>query len=198
MRKAKRPENGRERRIVANITYTLTGDYRLPDIALSNPPDAPPLGRYGMLHKAYLRKLKPGDLLVIKSIDRLGRSYEDIIEHWRSITKVVGADIEVLDMPVLNTRERDGDITWRVISDIVLELLSFVAQKEREFIRQRQSEGIASAKRRGVKFGRPPMKPSKDFAAVASAYRARTLNADLAAERPRVSRNTFLAWSRSG
>jgi DNA invertase Pin-like site-specific DNA recombinase len=147
-------------------------------------------------YRKMLRRLKDGDLLIIKSIDRLGRSYEDIIEHWRSIIKERGADIEVLDMPVLNTRDRDGDITGRVISDIVLELLSFVAQKEREFIRRRQSEGIASAKRRGVKFGRPPKPRPQDFAAAAEEYRSGTLSADRAAARLNVSRNTFLAWSR--
>jgi DNA invertase Pin-like site-specific DNA recombinase len=145
-------------------------------------------------YKKMLRKIKSGDLLVIKSIDRLGRLYEDIIEHWRLITKGRGADIEVLDMPVLNTGNRDGDITRRVISDIVLELLSFVAQKEREFIKQRQAEGIASAKRRGVKFGRPPKKLPKDFAEVAAEYREKKLNADQAAARLKVSRNTFKHW----
>jgi DNA invertase Pin-like site-specific DNA recombinase len=149
-------------------------------------------------YKDLLCKLKAGDLLVIKSIDRLGRSYEDILEHWRSITKTTGAHMEVLDMPVLNTSNPDGDITRRVISDIVLELLSFVAQKEREFIRQRQSEGIASAKRRGVKFGRPPKKRPKSFAVVASEYQDGKLNADQAAKLLKVSRNTFKAWYSKG
>jgi len=139
-------------------------------------------------YKKLRRRLKQGDVLVIKSIDRLGRNYEEIIEQWRGITKVVGAGIEVLDMPMLNTGCRDGDIIGRVISDIVLELLSFVAQKEREFIRQRQKEGIASAKRRGVKFGRPPKKRPKDFAVVAAEYRAGVLSA----------RNTFKAWYGEG
>jgi DNA invertase Pin-like site-specific DNA recombinase len=148
-------------------------------------------------YKRLIKILKADDLLVIKSVDRLGRSYEDIIEHWRLITKERGADIEVLDMPVLNTRSRDGDITGRVISDIVLELLSFVAQKEREFIRQRQSEGIAAAKRRGVTFGRPPKKRPKEFANVAAAYENGALNADDAAKLLNVSRNTFLSWNRN-
>ncbi|MDR2043142.1 MAG: recombinase family protein [Clostridium sp.] len=145
-------------------------------------------------YKRMLRKLKAGDLLVIKSIDRLGRNYEDIMDHWRFITKERGVDIEVLDMPVLNTRSRDGDITGRVISDIVLELLSFVAQKEREFIRQRQSEGIAAAKRRGVKFGRPPKKRPRDFVSVASEYRENKISASQAAAQLGVSRNTFKSW----
>jgi DNA invertase Pin-like site-specific DNA recombinase len=145
-----------------------------------------------------LRQLQAGDLLVVQSIDRLGRHYDDIMEHWRNITKVVGADIEVLDMPLLNTRERDGDIAGRLISDIVLELLSFVAQKEREFIRQRQSEGIAAAKRRGVKFGRSPKQRPRDFAHVAAAYRSGAINMDEAAKRLKVSRNTFKAWYDQG
>jgi DNA invertase Pin-like site-specific DNA recombinase len=145
-------------------------------------------------YKKMIGKLKPGDLLVIKSIDRLGRLYEDIIEHWRLITKERGADVEVLDMPLLNTANRDGDVAGRVISDIVLELLSFVAQKEREFIRQRQAEGIASAKRRGVKFGRPAKPIPNNFAAVTDEYREKKLNANQAAAALNVSRNTFKRW----
>ena len=96
--------------------------------------------------------MKDGDTLVIKSIDRLGRNYEEILEQWRVITKEKGAAIVVLDMPLLDTR-RSRDLTGTLIADIVLQLLSYVAQTEREFIRQRQAEGIAAAKARGVKFG---------------------------------------------
>ena len=102
--------------------------------------------------------MKDGDTLVIKSIDRLGRNYEEILEQWRVITKKKGAAIVVLDMPLLDTR-RSRDLTGTLIADIVLQLLSYVAQTEREFIHQRQAEGIAAAKARGVKFGRP----YKDF-----------------------------------
>ena len=96
--------------------------------------------------------MKDGDTLVIKSIDRLGRNYEEILEQWRVITKEKGAAIVVLDMPLLDTR-RSRDLTGTLIADIVIQLLSYVAQTEREFIRQRQAEGIAAAKARGVKFG---------------------------------------------
>ncbi len=101
-----------------------------------------------------LGTIRDGDLLVVKSIDRLGRDYEGIIEMWRKITKEIGADIYVLDMPILDTR-KNKDMLGTFISDLVLQLLSYVAQTERENIKQRQAEGIASAKARGVKLGRP-------------------------------------------
>ncbi|MCI9448815.1 MAG: recombinase family protein [Clostridiales bacterium] len=105
-------------------------------------------------YKKLLRKLKPGDILYIKSIDRLGRNYEEIQTQWRVITKEIGADVVVIDMPLLDTR-RDKNLLGTFISDIVLQLLSFVAENERVNIRQRQAEGIAAAKKRGVRFGRP-------------------------------------------
>ena len=111
-------------------------------------------------YKKLLRKLKKDDLLYIKSIDRLGRNYEEILEQWRVLTKEKGVDIVVLDMPLLDTR-RGKDLMGTFLSDIVLQVLSFVAENERTTIRQRQAEGIAAAKARGVKFGRPP-KPLPD------------------------------------
>ena len=105
-------------------------------------------------YKRLLRKLKPGDLFYIKSIDRLGRNYEEILEQWRIITKDKQVDIVVIDMPLLDTR-RGKDLLGTFLADIVLQLLSFVAENERVNIRQRQAEGIAAAKARGVKFGRP-------------------------------------------
>ncbi|MCF6413950.1 recombinase family protein [Collinsella tanakaei] len=99
--------------------------------------------------------LLAGDVLVVKSIDRLGRSYEEIIEQWRAITKEVRADVVVLDMPLLDTREDRGGVTGALISDIVLQLLSYVAQVEREGIHRHQAEGIAAARTCGVRFGRP-------------------------------------------
>lgn len=104
-------------------------------------------------YKRLIKRLKEDDLLYIKSIDRLGRNYEEILEQWRIITKEKQACIVVLDMPLLDTRQ-NRDLTGTLIADIVLQLLSYVAQTEREFIRQRQAEGIAAAKQRGVKFGR--------------------------------------------
>ena len=113
-------------------------------------------------YKRVLRKLKPDDTLFIKSIDRLGRNYEEILEQWRIITKEKRAAIVVLDMPLLDTRQ-GRDLTGTLIADIVLQLLSYVAQTEREFIRQRQAEGIAAAKANGVRFGRRPMERPADF-----------------------------------
>ena len=113
-------------------------------------------------YKALLENLKPSDLLYVKSIDRLGRNYGEILENWRIITKEKQADIVVIDMPLLDTR-RGKDLLGTLIADIVLNLLSFVAQSERESIRQRQAEGIEAAKARGVRFGRPIIKPPDDF-----------------------------------
>ena len=106
-------------------------------------------------YQKLIRKLRDGDLLVIKSIDRLGRNYADILVQWQHITKEIGADIVVLDMELLDTRKSPNDLTGTLIADLVLQLLAYVAQTEREFIRQRQREGIAAAKERGVRFGRP-------------------------------------------
>lgn len=100
-----------------------------------------------------LKVLKKGDVIIVKSIDRLGRDYEEILEQWRKITKEIGADIQVIDMPLLNTNSCHGDLTGVFIADLVLQILAYVAETEREFIKQRQAEGIAVAKLKGVKFG---------------------------------------------
>ncbi len=113
-------------------------------------------------YKRMIKKLKPGDLLYILSIDRLGRNYEEIQNQWKHITKEKGADICVIDMPILDTRTYK-DLLGTFISDLVLQILSFVAQSERENIKKRQAEGIAAAKLRGVKFGRPEIKAPEDF-----------------------------------
>lgn len=118
-------------------------------------------------YKKLLRKIKKDDLLYIKSIDRLGRNYTEILEQWRFLTKEKGIDIVVLDMPLLDTR-RGKDLLGAFLSDIVLQVLSFVAENERASIHQRQAEGIAAAKARGIRFGRPP-KPLP--AAFSSAYK---------------------------
>jgi len=115
------------------------------------------------MYKALVKRLRQGDLLYIKSIDRLGRNYEEIQNWWRILTKERGIDIAVLDMPLLDTRN-GKDLMGTFLADIVLQVLSFVAQNERETIKKRQMEGIASAKARGVKFGRPVKKPPDDFA----------------------------------
>ena len=113
-------------------------------------------------YKKLLRKLKKDDLLYIKSIDRLGRNYEEILEQWRHLTKEKGIDIVVLDMPLLDTR-RGKDLMGTFLSDIVLQVLSFVAENERTNIKQRQAEGIAAAKAKGVRFGRPPKPLPENF-----------------------------------
>lgn len=107
--------------------------------------------------------LKKGDLLTVKSIDRLGRNYGEILEQWRRITREIGADIEVLDMPLLNTQTERDDLTGVFISDLVLQILAYVAETERSFIRSRQSEGIAAAKARGVQFGRQKRDLPQEF-----------------------------------
>ena len=113
-------------------------------------------------YKKLVKKLKPDDLLYIKSIDRLGRNYEEILEQWRILTKEKGIDIVVLDMPLLDTR-RGKDLVGTFLSDIVLQVLSFVAENERSNIRQRQAEGIAAAKAKGIRFGRPPLPLPENF-----------------------------------
>ena len=145
-------------------------------------------------YQRLIRKLKPDDTLVIKSIDRLGRNYEEILNQWRFITKEKRVAIVVLDMPLLDTRQ-GRDLTGTLIADIVLQLLSYVAQTEREFIRQRQAEGIAAAKERGVKFGRRPMKRPADFETVCTEWKGGHLSARRAAERLGVTHRTFLKWA---
>lgn len=131
---------------------------------------------------------------LVKSIDRLGRNYNEILEQWRIITKEKGAAIVVLDMPLLDTR-KNRDLTGTLIADIVLQLLSYVAQTEREFIRQRQAEGIAVAKAQGVRFGRPPLAQPKEFPAVHLAWLKKEISAREAARRLSVTHKTFLRWA---
>ena len=121
-------------------------------------------------YKRLIKKLKSGDLLVIKSIDRLGRNYSDIIAEWSHITDSIGADILVLDMPLLDTRTKAETLVGKFISDIVLQVLSFVAENERENIKQRQAEGIRAAKRNGIRFGRPQKAYSPEFLSVVNDY----------------------------
>ena len=145
-------------------------------------------------YRRLLRKLKPDDTLIIKSIDRLGRNYEEILEQWRLITKEKRAAIVVLDMPLLDTRQ-GRDLTGTLIADIVLQLLSYVAQTEREFIRQRQAEGIAVAKTNGVRFGRRPMKKPLEFDVLREKWIEGKLSARAAAAQLGVNHKTFIKWS---
>ena len=145
-------------------------------------------------YRKLIRKLKPDDTLVIKSIDRLGRNYEEILEQWRVITKEKQAAIVVLDMPLLDTRQ-NRDLTGTLIADIVLQLLSYVAQTEREFIHQRQAEGIAAAKERGVQFGRPPMERPPDFYRLRELWQRGQISAREAARQLKITHRTFLRWA---
>ena len=144
-------------------------------------------------YKKMVWKLKKDDTLVVKSIDRLGRNYEEILEQWRIITKEKQAAIVVLDMPLLDTRQ-NRDLTGTLIADIVLQLLSYVAQTEREFIRQRQAEGIAAAKRNGVKFGRKPMERPNGLESLKEQWLHGELSARAAAKQLGVTHSTFLRW----
>lgn len=146
-------------------------------------------------YKRLLRKIKAGDTLVIKSIDRLGRNYDEIIDQWRLITKEKQAAIVVLDMPLLDTRQ-GRDLTGTLIADIVLQLLSYVAQTEREFIKRRQAEGIAAAKERGVRFGPKPMERPRDYESCRQAWERGEISAREAARRLDISHRTFLRWVR--
>lgn len=146
-------------------------------------------------YRRLLRKLKPGDTVVFKSIDRLGRNYDEILEQWRLLTKQKQVDIVVLDMPLLNTKQ-GKDLTGIVIADIVLQLLSYVAQTEREFNRQRQAEGIAAARSRGVQFGRRRIERPKIYAKIKKAWESGELTAVQAADALGVSRTTFFKWIR--
>lgn len=145
--------------------------------------------------KRLTRRLKAGDVLFIKSIDRLGRNYDDILSVWRSLTKQKNVDIVVLDMPLLDTR-KDKDLMGTVIADIVLQLLSYVAQTEREFIKQRQAEGIAAAKARGVRFGREPMQRPAGYEKAYSEWDRGECSARQAGVYLGVSHKTFLNWAR--
>ena len=131
-------------------------------------------------YKKLLKKIKPGDLLMIQSIDRLGRNYEEVQNQWRILTKEKAVDICVIDMPLLDTRQ-GKDLMGTFIADLVLQILSFVAQSERENIRRRQEEGIAAAKARGVKFGRPPLPLPENFYEIHRAWRNKELTLQQAA-----------------
>ena len=142
-----------------------------------------------------IQNLCPGDILVIKSIDRLGRSYEEILEQWAIITKERQAVVVVLDMPLLDTRQ-GRDLTGTLIADIVLQLLSYVAQTERENIRQRQAEGIAAAKANGVRFGRERMEMPKEFDGLMALWSEGRISARRAALQLGISHHTFLRCAR--
>jgi len=145
-------------------------------------------------YKSLVKKLKPGDVLYIKSIDRLGRNYEEIQNQWRALTREKGVDIVVLDMPLLDTR-RGRDLVGTFLSDVVLQVLSFVAENERDNIRQRQAEGIAAAKARGVRFGRPRRAAPEGYEGALRRWRAGELSGAAAARECGLPESTFRCWA---
>ena len=147
-------------------------------------------------YKRLMRKLRVEDVLVVKSIDRLGRNYTDILEQWRIITKVKGAAIVVLDMPILDTR-KEKDLIGTLVADLVLQIMSYFAQIERDFIKQRQAEGIAAAKARGVKFGRPAIPIPENFAEMKEKWKAGKISSRQAGKELGVSYHTFLRWCKA-
>lgn len=145
-------------------------------------------------YRRLVSKLVPGDVLVIKSIDRLGRNYDEILDEWRFITREKHCAIVVIDMPLLDTRKERRGLTGEFIAGLVLQILSYVAQVERENTRQRQAEGIAAAKARGVRFGRPPKKRPENYQWVKGAFLEGALSRKEAAERLHIGTTTFSKW----
>lgn len=142
-------------------------------------------------YQKLLRRLRKGDLLIIKSIDRLGRNYNDILKQWQKITKEIGVDILVLGMELLDTRAKAGDLTGTLIADLVLQILAYVAQTEREFIHQRQAEGIAVAKANGKRLGRRPMVMPGNFEMIYQNWRSGQITIRAGAQSFGISPSTF-------
>lgn len=142
-------------------------------------------------YKKLCRKLKPGDVLFVKSIDRLGRNYNMVLDEWRYLTKEKGVDIVVIDMPLLDTRIEGKNLVGKFIADVVLQVLSFVAENERETMKQRQAEGIRMAKLRGVKFGRPSVDIPDNFETIANLYKQKKITCMDAINMSGLTRGTF-------
>jgi DNA invertase Pin-like site-specific DNA recombinase len=143
-----------------------------------------------------VRKLKEGDVLFIKSIDRLGRNYEEIIEQWQFLSKTKNVDIVVLDFPLLDTRKHEHGLTGKFLSDMVLQILSYVAQVERENTKQRQMEGIKEAKKKGVSFGRPKNEIPDAFYNVYPLWKNKEITQREASRRLYTNHNAFIRWVR--
>lgn len=142
-------------------------------------------------YKKLCRKLKTGDVLFIKSIDRLGRNYNMVLDEWRILTKEKGIDIVVIDMPLLDTRIEGKNLVGKFIADVVLQVLSFVAENEREIMKQRQAEGIRMAKLKGIRFGRPAVKTPRNFIAIVDLYKRKIITSEEACKMSNLSRGTF-------
>ncbi len=176
-----------DRQLSALKEYGVRGEHLYADKASGKNFDRP-------AWRKLLRRLKPGDVLIVKSIDRLGRSYDEILTQWRHITREREAAIVVLDMPLLDTRRENGGVTGELISDIVLQLLSYVAHIERENIHQRQAEGIAAARARGVRFGRPRKERPMCYGEVYREFECGAITRKAAAARLGVCVGTFDRW----
>lgn len=181
-------EQNEDRQIVAMEKFGVAADHIILDKQSGKD-----FARPG--YQQLVRTLKAGDILVVKSIDRLGRNYDEILEQWRVLTKEKQIAIVVLDMPLLDTRQ-GRDLTGVLIADIVLQLLSYVAQTEREFNRQRQAEGIAAAKAKGVRFGRRSKDRGENYEPVLAAWRRGELSGRAAARALNVAHGTFQRWCR--
>jgi DNA invertase Pin-like site-specific DNA recombinase len=181
-------DQNEDRQLQALEPFGLDGDHIFLDKQSGKDFDRPK-------YKRLMRRLKRGDLLLIKSIDRLGRNYQEILEQWRILTKQRGVDIRVLDMPLLDTT-LSKDLLGTFIADLVLQLLSFVAQNEREAIKARQAEGIAAAKKRGVRFGRPVKVDPGTFRAVYAQWLSGRMTTQQAISALSVSRSTFYRHAR--
>ncbi|WP_204792045.1 recombinase family protein [Oscillibacter sp. CU971] len=179
-------EQNEERQLIAMAEFGVAAEHIILDKQSGKDFDRPG-------YRRLVRKLKAGDTLVIKSIDRLGRDYKEILEQWRLLTKEKQAAIVVLDMPLLDTRQ-GRDLIGMLIADIVLQLLSYVAQTEREFSRQRQAEGIAAAKARGVRFGRKAKDRGENYESVVAAWRRGEMSDRTAARELGVAHGTFQRW----
>lgn len=179
-------EQNEDRQIVAMKNFGLTEKYIVIEKQSGRDFNRPK-------YKWLTNIMQPGDILVIKSIDRLGRNYDEILEQWRILTKEKHIAIVVLDMPLLDTRQ-GKDLTGTLIADIVLQLLSYVAETERENIKQRQREGIEAAKAKGVHMGRPPIPVPDDFSSICKEYLNKKITSRQAAKELSVSVSTFLRW----
>ncbi len=146
-------------------------------------------------YKKLVSILKKGDVLYVKSIDRLGRNYDEIIEQWRKLVHEKQIDIVVIDFPLLDTREKGRDLTGKFIADMVLQILCYVAQIERENIKQRQKEGIAAARAKGTQLGRPNKKIPEEFYSIYEKWKSEKISGREAARRLHVAQRTFLKWA---
>lgn len=142
-------------------------------------------------YQEMMGKISKGDLVIVKSIDRLGRNYVEILEQWRKITKEIGADMQIIDMPLLNTNASHGDLTGVFISDLVLQILAYVAETERNFIKQRQAEGISAAKAQGKKFGCPRVEEPEGFEIYCNLWQEQKISSRKAAKLLGMSHSTF-------